>query len=77
MYVYVVGQLTVPDIVCVCVLNSNRNNVLIAIFLLVHILSKPSELYFHNIEPQKEQHYDLNKLPKYEIEVCHNYYIVC
>ena len=35
----------------VCVLNGNHNNVLIAIFQRLHILSKPSELYFHNIEP--------------------------
>ena len=39
----------------VCVLNGNRNNVIIAIFQLLQMLSKPSELYFHNIEPQKEQ----------------------
>ena len=30
----------------VCVLNGNRNNVLIAIFQLLQILSKPSDLYF-------------------------------
>ena len=32
VYVYVVDQLTVLDSVGVCVLNGNRNNVLIAIF---------------------------------------------
>ena len=53
MYVYVADQLTVLDIVCVCVLNGNRNNVIIAIFQLLQMLSKPSELYFHNIEPKK------------------------
>ena len=35
----------------VCVLNGNRNNVLIAIFKFLQIGSKPAELYFHNIEP--------------------------
>ena len=51
VYVYVVDQLTVLYIVCVYILNGNRNNVLIAIFQPLHIISKPSELYFHNIEP--------------------------